>query len=210
MYTKRLASLAIALILLVSMVGTAAAQTGDQPAPTLVTTETGEEENVNYSHPVVILLDGYFGEQLAQPEPTATPGSEPPVSESGLSPVGEQIAQYHADGMGFGVLVKLYAMVAESQEACAADAGKDPATCALKIEDLVTQFNSGVGVGALMKTYGRPSMLGVGHVKQLVDEKAKEEKEKKDKEEKIKEEKDKEDKEDKDKEEKDKKDKKEK
>ncbi len=202
MYTKRLASFVIALILLVSMVGTAAAQMGDQPAPTPVTTETGEEENVNYSHPVVVLLGAYFGEQLAQPGPTATPGGE-----SGLTPVGEQLALYHADGMGFGVLVKLYAMVAESQEACAADAGKDPTTCALKIEDLVTQFNSGVGVGALMKTYGRPSMLGVGHVKQQVDEKAKEEKEKKEKEEKIKEEKDKEDKE---KEEKDKKDKKEK
>ena len=40
--------------------------------------------------------------------------------EGGVVQPGDEIAAYHEEGMGFGVLAKLYAMAAELQEACAA------------------------------------------------------------------------------------------
>lgn len=104
--------------------------------------------------------------------------------DGGLSQVGSQIASYHEDGLGFGVLTKLFAMAAESREACA-DA--DPIdggmlgevsadglslevtavteTCGVAVDDLVTAFRSGTGMGQLFKEYGKPSILGIGHVR---------------------------------------------
>lgn len=76
---------------------------------------------------------------------------------------GDEIASYHEEGMGFGVLVKLYAMAAESAEACA-NAGEEP--CGVTVGELVDAFQSGMGMGQLFKEYGKPSMLGVGHVRQ--------------------------------------------
>jgi hypothetical protein len=79
------------------------------------------------------------------------------VDENGdLVQVSDQIAAYHADGMGFGVLVKLYALAQDSE-------GE------LSVEDLVAEFNSGVGMGQIFKEYGKPSKLGVGHVRHLKD-----------------------------------------
>ncbi len=166
MHKKQAVSVLVALVMLFSLVGTAAAQTERPPAP--VVTEGEVEEAINYDHPIVLLLDTYFGPILETPvtDPTAVP-TDPTAPVVEPVDIGEQIATYHADGMGFGVLVKLYAMVAESKEACS---GSTDAACALKIEDLVTQFKSGTGIGALMKTYGRPSMMGVGHVKQKLNE----------------------------------------
>lgn len=75
------------------------------------------------------------------------------VDENGdLVQVSDDIAAYHASGMGFGVLVKLYALAQDSD-------GE------LLVEDLVTEFNSGMGMGQIFKTYGKPSKLGVGHVR---------------------------------------------
>jgi hypothetical protein len=135
-------------------------------------TETPEpvvpEPEINYSHPVVILMDKYFGAIF--PAPTPLPGEVvPPVvpgTGTGLTAVGEQIATYHAEGMGFGVLVKLYAMAADAQQACAGDAASTG--CSVNVDSLVTQFQSGTGMGALMKQYGRPSMMGVGQVRKAV------------------------------------------
>ena len=75
---------------------------------------------------------------------------------------GDQIAMYHDDGMGFGVLVKLFAMAMEPQEGC-----EDPAGCELDIEALVAAFEEG-GMGALFKEFGKPEFLGVGHVRKEV------------------------------------------
>lgn len=72
---------------------------------------------------------------------------------------GDQIAMYHDDGMGFGVLVKLFAMAMGSQEGC-----EDPAGCELDVAALVEAFEEG-GMGALFKEYGKPEFLGVGHVR---------------------------------------------
>jgi hypothetical protein len=77
---------------------------------------------------------------------------------------GDEIAGYHDEGMGFGVLVKLYQMAAESQEACS-DAEE---ACGVTVEELIAAFQSGQGMGQLFKEYGKPSMLGVGHVRKAL------------------------------------------
>jgi hypothetical protein len=84
--------------------------------------------------------------------------------------VAEQIAAYHEQGVGFGVLVKLYAMAEASAAACAAAPAaenSEPARCtAVTVEELVQAHQSGTGLGELFKTYGKPALLGVGHVLQ--------------------------------------------
>lgn len=92
----------------------------------------------------------------------------------------EPIEAYHDEGMGFGVLVKLYAIAAESQEGCAtisttqpmtAEDGT-PLTCGVSVQQLVDEFNSGVGMGQLFKEYGKPGLLGVGHVRKALKNQA--------------------------------------
>ncbi|MGB9592311.1 MAG: hypothetical protein ACPL1K_07325 [Candidatus Kryptoniota bacterium] len=64
----------------------------------------------------------------------------------------QEINDYHAQGLGYGVLVKLYALANAS---------------GTSISDLVTQFKSGTGMGKLFKTYGgKPATVGVGQLKQ--------------------------------------------
>ncbi len=79
--------------------------------------------------------------------------------DGSLLQVSEQIAAYHEEGMGFGVLVKLYAIAQESE------------TCLLNpectVDSLVELFQTGeVGMGQIFKEYGKPQKLGVGHVRQ--------------------------------------------
>lgn len=71
--------------------------------------------------------------------------------DGNISDVGQDIADYHDDGIGFGVLVKLYAI---SQET------------GVPVEELVEAFTSGTGLGELFEIYGKPSKLGVGHIRQ--------------------------------------------
>lgn len=93
---------------------------------------------------------------------------------------GSEIAAYHDSGIGFGVLVKLYAISMASQEACESEPGgeeepvEDPEaetpeeTCGVSVEQLVEEFEGGAGIGELFKTYGKPDLLGVGHVRKLL------------------------------------------
>jgi hypothetical protein len=76
---------------------------------------------------------------------------------------GDEIAAYHEEGLGFGVLVKLYAIAAASQEGCDEEESTEP--CGVTVEELVEAFRSGMGIGDLFREYGRPSILGVGHVR---------------------------------------------
>jgi hypothetical protein len=69
----------------------------------------------------------------------------------------EKIAEYHQQGIGFGVLVKLLAI---------AEANDD-----VTLEELIEEFLGGTGIGELFKDYGKPSLLGVGHVRQEIKEK---------------------------------------
>jgi hypothetical protein len=87
------------------------------------------------------------------------------------SGAGDEIAALHDDGMGFGVIVKLYAMAAQAQQACTDAAGTASTEtdttnpCDVTVQYLTDQFNSGTGMGQLFKEYGKPAYLGVGHVR---------------------------------------------
>lgn len=72
------------------------------------------------------------------------------LEDGAVVQAGDQIAAYHRDGLGFGVLVKLYAMAT---------------TFGPSVEELVAAFQSGVGMGELFQEYGRPALMGVGHVR---------------------------------------------
>jgi hypothetical protein len=127
----------LVLTLMLTAVGTVVAQDGDD----------GEEETPKlFEHPVVAVFRAYFGDEVA-----------------------EEVAAYHGGegdgeegGVGFGVLVKMYAIAAESQEACAAS--EEPCS-AVTVEELMAAYQSGTGMGQLFKLYGKPAVLGVGHIK---------------------------------------------
>ena len=178
--------LLLTLIMLLAVVGPVAAQDGDDPVGDPPTGEPadGEDEDVGFTHPIVILLDSYFGDtgdSDTPDDPTDPPDpADPPDPGDPTDPgdddgeemsVGEQIAAYHEDGMGFGVLVKFYAIATESGEACENADGD----CNISVEHLVEEFNDGAGLGNIMKDYGKPSMLGIGHVRQELKEKEAEE-----------------------------------
>ncbi len=87
-------------------------------------------------------------------------------SDGNLQQVSDQIAAYHDDGMGFGVLVKLYAIAQESED-CQEPAEGDGTACTpVTVEELVALKQSGVGMGQIFKEYGKPEKTGVGHVRQ--------------------------------------------
>ncbi len=177
MKRKSIATLSIVVVLLISMFGTVFAQSGD--GPTEPPTSTEEPAGAKFfTHPVVQVLSLYFDREVTDEttdepigdDPTVTP-TEP--SESGLGPIGEQIAAFHEDGMGFGVLVKIYAMAEAAKTACPdmpvveGDTPVEPTCTAVSPEELVEQFKAG-GMGALFKQYGKPALLGVGHVKKAL------------------------------------------
>jgi hypothetical protein len=223
MKRKTIATIAILVVLLVSLFGAAAAQDETNPDDTTGGTETTTEEQAGakfFTHPVVRLLSAYFDQEAedeaVDEDPTDLEGGTDEggtdeggtdedgtvedgegettgESESGLGPVGEAIAAYHEEGMGFGVLVKIFAMVKESEDACDAavsaagdttgdtggstgengDTTGDGGCTPLVAQDLVDAFQSGTGMGQLFKEYGKPALLGVGHVKQALKDKDK-------------------------------------
>jgi len=191
MKKKTFTAIGIMVILLVSLFGTAGAQTGTNPEETPTETPITEAGANFFVHPVVRLLSAYFDQDVEEEEtpldpndptvvqtPAPTGTEEAPVS--GLGPIGEEIAAYHEQGMGFGVLVKIYAIAKASEEACLAETPAEPPvdppteegtpiveTCVpVTAAELVEAFNGGSGMGALFKEYGKPALLGVGHVKQ--------------------------------------------
>lgn len=178
MTRKTLAICGILIVLLVSTFGAASAQDGTTPEPTPVVDPTEEAPPAGarfFTHPVVQLLSAYFDREKegadlpTDPDALLDENGEGEESESGLGPIGEQIAAYHEQGMGFGVLVKIFAMAEAIQAACPdqpAEGDSPEAGCqAVSADELVTTFKSGGGMGALFKTYGKPALMGVGHVK---------------------------------------------
>jgi hypothetical protein len=81
---------------------------------------------------------------------------------------GDQIAALHEDGMGFGVIVKLFAIASESQEAC--DDGNGDTPCGVTVDTLAEAFETGMGMGQLFEEFGKPAILGVGHVRNTARE----------------------------------------
>ena len=134
MTRKSLATLGIVIGLLVSLVGTVAAQTGTTPTVTPTPTNDAAETSA-YTHPIVQILAAYFGREAASetltpvtatdtptetatPDPNATATEAPTAAVTGQETLAQEIETYHQDGMGFGVLVKLYAMAEASKIAC--------------------------------------------------------------------------------------------
>jgi len=77
------------------------------------------------------------------------------LSEDGIAAgVGDAINEYHDEGFGFGVIVKLYGIALDNE--------MDP-------DELFQMFSEGMGMGQLFKEYGKPGLLGVGHVRQATD-----------------------------------------
>jgi hypothetical protein len=105
-----------------------------------------EKKPPTFEHPVVAVFRSYFGDEVTDEAAAYHQGSE--ESEEG--------------GVGFGVLVKLYVIAAESQEACASAEG----SCGVTVDELMEAYRSGEGMGQLFKLYDKPSILGVGHLKQ--------------------------------------------
>jgi hypothetical protein len=76
--------------------------------------------------------------------------------------VSDQIAMYHDEGMGFGVLVKLYSLSLAS---------------GVPVDELIAKFKGDpttgegvMGLGQLFKEYGgKPPLLGVGHVRKALN-----------------------------------------
>jgi hypothetical protein len=62
----------------------------------------------------------------------------------------DQVEAYHMDGIGFGVLVKLYSIAEENN---------------VSVQDLVDEFKAGMGWGQIFRQYPKPEKLGVGHVR---------------------------------------------
>jgi hypothetical protein len=172
MTQKAITVLGILAIMLMTMFGTVAAQ-DENPETPPPSTETVQPGTKFFTHPVVTLLSAYFDRETGDdetpvnPEDVETP--EPDETDNGLGPVGEEIAAYHEEGMGFGVLVKIYAMVEASEQACAAveegDVTEEEGCTPLTADELITAFKGGTGLGVLFKEHGKPALLGVGHVK---------------------------------------------
>ncbi len=145
--------------------------------------ELPEEEPLptgTYTHPIVELLATYFSqtedtgtEPDADPDQDADPGDDIDLGEDAQAALEAEIQNYFEEGLGFGVLVKLYAIADESEQACAAEAEEagtetPDETCGVTVEELVELFEGGTGMGQIFQIYGRPSMLGVGHVRQVM------------------------------------------
>ena len=182
-------SLLVTTVFLIAAASPVYAQTDagtDDPAPT-------EEENTDFlDNPIVKLLSSFFS-GLFEPEPTpeptedpgtpgdpeATPdpdgeggdeGGEPgegedptpePTAVPALSPEEEVAAMHADDDLGFGEIVKLLQISAESEIACSTEG----INCDVTIDSLIDEYKSGVGMGDLYETYGKPSMTGVGQVR---------------------------------------------
>jgi hypothetical protein len=200
MTRKTLVILGLVVAMMVSLFGSAFGQTDDSSTLTPVpTSDSGGTGSRFFTHPVVQILSAYFGRDLGEttdpgiptttPDPndeTSTPDPNEPsptpeATEDPQQKLAEEIAAYHEQGLGFGVLVKLYAIAEASQKACPPEpiatppadstTGTEQPTCtAVTVAELVDEFQSGTGMGQLFKEYGKPALLGVGHVKKALKE----------------------------------------
>jgi hypothetical protein len=105
------------------------------------------------------------------------------VEDGSVGSVGDDIGEYHEDGIGFGVLVKVYAIYDEAQAACEETGVEEeiPAEgeetevdteeeevdpCDVTVDLLLEELES-MGLGQLFAVYGKPAIMGVGHVRNI-------------------------------------------
>jgi hypothetical protein len=132
------------------------------------TADGGEDETL-----AIIIEDETLAEDISSSLDTLNGEWSMVIGENGtsyLADVGDQIIAYHDDDYGFGELVKIYAIVAESHEACSIEASSgEGGSCELTVEGLIAELEAADGdFGVLFQTYGRPSMMGVGHIRQAL------------------------------------------
>jgi hypothetical protein len=181
MKINKLITLVIAFILVFSTVGIAFAEDGTGDPPDLGACDpadpgcepTESETGDGWTHPIVALLAAYM--EYQQPAEETDPGTCDPAdpgcdpadpgtcdpTDPGCEPADpeaapsmsfeEEIAALHADGVGFGVLVKLMSL---------SDRGDTSLTT------LVEEFKNGQGFKQIYEDYGDPDKKGVGQVKQ--------------------------------------------
>jgi hypothetical protein len=90
----------------------------------------------------------------------------------------DEIEQLHGEGVGYGVIVKLYSLAQKAEEKCLeqttsqeSSQSEDPNAvdpCTMDVNYLVEQFKTNhIGLGQLYKLTGleKPDLLGVGHVR---------------------------------------------
>lgn len=131
--------------------------------------ENGDPQTDTFTTEDGDLADGWADSLMAVNDEFAL------TMEGILEGSGEEIEALHDSGLGFGVIVKIFAMASEAQQACdAADSEPDPAGptseeavdfCTVSVSGLVEEFQNGTGLGQLFKKYGKPAILGVGHVR---------------------------------------------
>jgi hypothetical protein len=178
---KKVRWLVIPLVLgmLLTSMNVALAQTVDTtpPAPTQdpVTLPTTAPTPINNINPIVKLLAQFFSflftpvatDNPAFTDATATDVSSTDVTTPELTatPVPltpeEQVAAYHAEDLGFGVLVKLFSIASAAQAQCQLDGTQ----CDVTVDSLIAQVQSGVGIGQIEKQFGKPEFLGIGQVR---------------------------------------------
>jgi hypothetical protein len=78
--------------------------------------ENEGEDDAAFEHPVAAVLGEYFGLEAGQ------------------------VAAYREQGIGFGVMVKLSAIAAESQEACGGEESTGDESCGVTVAELVTDL----------------------------------------------------------------------
>jgi hypothetical protein len=181
--------LLIAAVMLMAATVPVFADTGEEPVvdPVVVAEETSSFLN----HPIIKLLASFFSNlfQPAVEEPVEGDDVVPPPSDGteddeGLGDEGEGtvedplpvivpeevIAELHeGQDLGFGEITKLLQIVVEAQASCTLEG----VNCDVTLEGLVAEYKAGVGMGELFQKYGKPDLLGVGHVRKAADLKEK-------------------------------------
>lgn len=181
--SKKALSVAVAVILLAAAATPAFAQSETEPAEEPPDTE----EESGFWNPIVELLANFFAGLFTAPEPEETsPPEETQEGEETPEP-GDTTEEPNGDGdteetpeetptpspqeavsalhteqkLGFGEMTKLMDLAAQAAETCA----NEGENCGVTLDALVAEYKDGTGMGALFRKYGKPEMLGVGHVR---------------------------------------------
>lgn len=188
--TKKIFIIALTVFLLATAATPAFAQSETEPTQEPAATE--EEETTLWTNPIVELLANFFSGLFTAPEPEETPppeetpegGETPEPADPTEEPNGdgdtepaaeptptpspqEAVSALHTEeDLGFGVMTKLMQMAVEANESCL----NDGENCDVTLDSLVAEFKGGTGVGELFQKYGKPSMLGVGHVRKAAED----------------------------------------
>lgn len=173
-------SMVLTVMLVFSLVTPVFAQDTDEPEEDPIVIVVSSKF---LNHPVVKMLSSFFSFLFEAPEteePVEDTEGEPGEDENGEDETPEDenevevpeevVASLHEEEkLGFGVITKLLAILAESKLTCV-ETGE---FCDLTLEMLVEEYNAGASIGEMFAKYGKPDMTGVGQVRKAVEPKVK-------------------------------------